>query len=59
MGYQVLKQQNSTTLYCSLGMALGEWLDVAFQGVYGIDTLPDRHSLLVCNTDKSAKPGQH
>jgi len=30
-----------------------------FQGVYSVDTLPDRPSLLVCNTDKSTKPGQH
>jgi len=28
-----------------------------FQGVYSVDTLPDRPSLLV--SDKSTKPGQH
>jgi len=30
-----------------------------FQGVYSVDTLPDHTSLLVCNIDKSTKPGQH
>jgi hypothetical protein len=30
-----------------------------FQGVFSADTLPDVPSLLVCNTDKSTKPGLH
>jgi len=30
-----------------------------FQGVYSVDSLPDKPSLLVCNTDESTKPGQH
>jgi len=28
-------------------------------GVFSIDTLPDKPRLLVCNTDPSDKPGQH
>lgn len=30
-----------------------------FQGVFSIDTLPDKPRLLVCNTDPSHKPGEH
>jgi len=30
-----------------------------FDGVFSIDTLPDRPRLLVCNTDPSDKPGRH
>ena len=30
-----------------------------FQGVFSVDTLPKQPYLLVCNTDKSTKPGQH
>jgi hypothetical protein len=30
-----------------------------FQGIYGIDTLPETPRLLVCNTDPFHKPGQH
>jgi hypothetical protein len=30
-----------------------------FQGVFSVDTLPKQPRLLVCNTDKSTKPGQH
>jgi hypothetical protein len=30
-----------------------------FQGVFSIDTLPDKPRLLVCNTDPSNKPGKH
>jgi len=30
-----------------------------FQGVFSADTLPNRPRLLVCNTDKSTKPGEH
>jgi len=30
-----------------------------FDGVYSIDTLPDRPRLLVCNTDPSHRPGRH
>jgi hypothetical protein len=30
-----------------------------FQGVYSIDTLPPKPTLLVCNTDPSTKPGRH
>jgi len=30
-----------------------------FQGVVSVNTLPNRPSLWVCNTDKSTKPGQH
>lgn len=30
-----------------------------FQGVFSVDTLPERPRLLVCNTDPSYKPGQH
>ena len=30
-----------------------------FQGVYSVDTLPDKPKLLVCNTDPSTKPGKH
>jgi len=32
---------------------------VDFDGVFSIDTLPDRPRLLVCNTDPSDKPGRH
>jgi len=30
-----------------------------FDGVFSIDTLPDRSRLLVCNTDTSDGPGRH
>jgi hypothetical protein len=30
-----------------------------FQGVFSVDTLPDKPRLLVCNTDPSSKPGSH
>jgi hypothetical protein len=30
-----------------------------FQGVFSIDTLPDKPRLLVANTDKSTKAGEH
>jgi hypothetical protein len=30
-----------------------------FDGVFSVDTLPDRPRLLVCNTDPSTKPGRH
>jgi hypothetical protein len=30
-----------------------------FQGVFSVDTLPKHPRILVCNTDKSTKPGQH
>lgn len=30
-----------------------------FQGVFSIDTLPDKPRLLVCNTDPSNRPGKH
>lgn len=30
-----------------------------FQGVFSIDTLPNKPRLLVCNTDPSNKPGKH
>jgi len=30
-----------------------------FDGVFSIDTLPDRPRLLVCNTDTSDGPGRH
>jgi len=30
-----------------------------FDGVFSIDTLPNRPRLLVCNTDPSDKPGLH
>jgi hypothetical protein len=29
------------------------------QGVFSVDTLPDKPRLLVCNTDPSSKPGSH
>ena len=30
-----------------------------FDGVFIVDTLPDKPRLLVCNTDASDKPGRH
>ena len=30
-----------------------------FDGVFSVDTLPDRPRLLVCNTDPSYRPGRH
>ena len=30
-----------------------------FDGVFSVDTLPDKPRLLVCNTDASDKPGRH
>jgi hypothetical protein len=30
-----------------------------FQGVFSVDTLPARPTLLVCNTDPSTEPGSH
>ena len=30
-----------------------------FQGVFSIDTLPEKPHLLVCNTDPSHRPGKH
>lgn len=30
-----------------------------FQGVFSVDTLPNKPRLLVCNTDPSYKPGRH
>ena len=30
-----------------------------FDGVFNVDTLPDRPRLLVCNTDPSYRPGRH
>jgi len=30
-----------------------------FDGVFSIDTLPERPRLLVCNTDTSDGPGRH
>jgi hypothetical protein len=30
-----------------------------FQGVFSVDTLPDKPRLLICNTDPSIKPGSH
>jgi len=32
---------------------------VGFDGVFSIDTLPDKPHLLICNTDPSNKPGRH
>lgn len=30
-----------------------------YQGVFSVDTLPEKPRLLVCNTDPSDKPGKH
>ncbi len=32
---------------------------VIFQGVFSVDTLPEKPRLLICNTDPSDKPGKH